>query len=124
MTLLLPAVGGAVTEPRVDSIHVAGDLPMSTGKLLSGTGLERGASLLRLTPVQLRDGIESNLRGLGYLDAEVTVQWPLWDEEINIVRVMVQPGVRSLLSGLVFSGETVFTADSLASLYPEEPGSP
>lgn len=122
--LLLPAVGGAVTEPRVDSIHVAGDLPMSTGKLLSGTGLERGASLLRLTPVQLRDGIESNLRGLGYLDAEITVQWPLWDEEINIVRVSVQPGARSLLSGLVFSGVTVFRADTLASLYPREPGSP
>jgi outer membrane protein assembly factor BamA len=108
----------------VDSILVAGDLPVSENKLLDGTGLSRGASLLRLTPVQVRDGLIFNLRDMGYLEAAVTVQWPLWDDEINIVRVTVQPGIRSLLSALVFEGLSVYTADTLATLYPGEPGDP
>jgi outer membrane protein assembly factor BamA len=125
LVLLLPALAAAeVTEPRVDSVHVAGDLPLSENKLLEGTGLSRGASLLRLTPVQVHDGIVINLNNLGYLEARVTVQWPLWDDEINIVRLTVQPGVRSLLSGLVFDGATVYPADSLATLYPGAPGEP
>ncbi len=117
-------VYGDFTEPVVDSIYVYGEFPVSEHKLLSGTGLEEGASLLRITPVQVRDGIIANLNDIGYLDAVVTVQWPLWDDETDMVRISVEAGVRSLLSGLVFNGAVVFTADSLASLYPGVPGEP
>ncbi|OPL17861.1 MAG: hypothetical protein AVO35_08260 [Candidatus Aegiribacteria sp. MLS_C] len=123
--LLIAAVAVAdIEEPRVDSILVTGPLPVSAGKLLDGSGLERGVSLLRITPVQVTDWLTANLESLGYLDAEVYVQWPLWDDEVNIVRVEVEPGLRSLLSGLVFEGATVFPADSMAGLYPRSPGEP
>jgi len=108
----------------VDSIHVSGSFPISESKLLDGTGLKTGASLLRVTPVQVSDGIVLNLSDLGYLSAEVSVQWPLWDDEINIVRISVESGTRSLLSGLVFSGAQIYTADSLATCYPGLPGEP
>ncbi|MEN8209889.1 MAG: POTRA domain-containing protein, partial [Candidatus Fermentibacteria bacterium] len=113
---------GDFTEPVVDSIYVSGDFPLSENKLLSGTGLKSGVSLLRITPVQVREGIITNLNDIGYLDAAVTVQWPLWDDETDIVRISVEAGVRSLLSGLVFNGAVVFTADSLAMVYPGIPG--
>ncbi len=122
--MLPEMVSAEITEPRVDSIQVTGTVPLSENKLLEGTGLEVGASLLRLTPVQLRDGAEANLRAMGYLDAQITVQWPLWDDEINIVRISVDARDRSLFSGLVFSGVTIFSPDSLATLYPSEPGYP
>lgn len=112
------------TEPVVDSIYVSGDYPVSEHKLLSGTGLKTGASLLRVTPSQVSDGIVVNLKSLGYLDAEVTVHWPLWDDEINIVRISVESGTKSILSGLVFNGALVYSADSLAALYPGSPGEP
>ncbi|NOQ23522.1 MAG: BamA/TamA family outer membrane protein [Candidatus Aegiribacteria sp.] len=118
------AVHADFTEPVVDSIYISGNFPVSEHKLLSGTGLEAGASLLRITPVQVRDGIIVNLNDMGYLDAVVTVQWPLWDDENNIVRISVEAGVRSFLSGLVFNGAIIFTADSLAMLYPGAPGEP
>ena len=125
LILLSPAPSVAdLIEPKVDSIYFSGELPLSENKLLDGTGLEIGSSLLRLTPVQIRDGLVANLNDLGYLDASVDVQWPLWDDETNIVRISVSPGMRSLLSGLVFEGNTIFTADSLASVYPGEPGDP
>ncbi len=54
-------VYGDFTEPLVDSIYVCGEFPVSEHKLLSGTGLEEGVSLLRITPVQVRDGIIANL---------------------------------------------------------------
>lgn len=112
------------TEPVVDSIYVSGDYPVSENKLLSGTGLKTGASLLRITPIQVSDGIVVNLNNLGYLDAEVTVQWPIWDDEINIVRISVESGTRSVLSGLVFNGAVIYSADSLATVYPGSPGEP
>ena len=117
-------VYGDFTEPLVDSIYVCGEFPVSEHKLLSGTGLEEGVSLLRITPVQVRDGIIANLNDIGYLDAVVTVQWPLWDDETDIVRITIEAGVRSLLSGLVFNGAVVYTADSLAAVYPGAPGEP
>ncbi len=123
--LLLPsAVHAAFTEPVVDSIYVYGDIPLSETKLLSGTGLNEGGSLLTITPVQVQDGIIMNLNNIGYLEAVVTVQWPLWDDEINIVRITVETGTRSILSGLVFNGAMVFSVDSLATLYPGAPGEP
>ncbi len=118
------SVHGEFVEPEVDSIYISGDFPVSEHKLLSGTGLEEGASLLRITPVQVRDGIIANLNDIGYLEAVVTVQWPLWDDETDIVRISVEGGIRSLLSGLVFNGAAVFPADSLAMLYPGVPGEP
>ncbi|MBD3277650.1 MAG: BamA/TamA family outer membrane protein [Candidatus Aegiribacteria sp.] len=66
----------------------------------------------------------ANLRSMGFLEPAVKVNWPLWDDEVNIVRIDVQSGRRSMLSGLVFSGNTVFTADSLAQFYPGETGDP
>ncbi|NOQ23533.1 MAG: hypothetical protein GQ565_12920 [Candidatus Aegiribacteria sp.] len=81
------SVHGDFTEPVVDSIYVSGNFPVSENKLLSGTGLKEGASLLSITPVQVRDGIIANLNDIGYLDAVVTVQWPLWDDENDIVRI-------------------------------------
>ncbi len=124
LLFMFSSVHAEFTEPVVDSIYVYGEFPVSEHKLLSGTGLEEGASLLRITPVQVRDGIIANLSDIGYLDAVVTVQWPLWDDETDMVRISVEAGVRSLLSGLVFNGAVVFTADSLASLYPGVPGEP
>ncbi|MCD4774592.1 MAG: BamA/TamA family outer membrane protein [Candidatus Aegiribacteria sp.] len=125
LLLILPsAVYASFTEPVVDSIYVSGDYPVSEHKLLSGTGLETGASLLRITPIQVSDGIVVNLNNLGYLDAEVTVQWPMWDDEINIVRISVESGSRSILSGLVFNGAMIYSADSLATVYPGSPGEP
>ncbi len=125
LLLFMPsAVHAAFTEPVVDSIYVSGDFPVSEHKLLNGTGLQAGASLLRITPVQVRDGIIANLNNIGYLDAVVTVQWPLWDDENNIVRISVEAGIRSLLSGLVFNGAMVIPVDSMAVLYPGAPGEP
>jgi len=125
LILFLPsAVYAAFTEPVVDSVYVSGDLPVSEHKLLSGTGLRTGASLLSVTPDQVRDGIIVNLNNIGYLDAVAAVQWPLWDDENNIVRISVEAGRRSLLSGLVFSGLMLYSADSLATFYPGTPGEP
>ena len=123
LTAVLPLRADLI-EPVVDSISISGDIPISQNKLLDGTGLDIGASLLRITPVQVRDGVETNLRELGYLKPSVTVQWPLWNDEENVVRIGVDTGERSLLSGLVFSGATVFPADTLASFYPASPGDP
>ncbi len=125
--VLLAATTGSLAEmlePEVDSIHVSGSILIPVDELLDGTGLEPGASLLSITPIQVRDGILANMRARGYLDAEVDVQWPLWTDEINVVRIKVEPGDKSLLSGLVFDGVTVFDADTLASLYPGAPGEP
>jgi len=125
LLVLLPSIIYAdYTEPVVDSIYVSGEFPVSEHKLFKGTGLEIGASLLRVTPVQVSDGIITNLTDLGYLTPVVSVQWPLWDDEINIVRISIDAGSRSLLSGLVFNGLTIFSADTLAALYPGQPGDP
>jgi len=118
------ALYASFTEPVVDSIYVSGDHPVSENKLLSGTGLDEGSSLLRITPSQVSDGIVLNLNSIGYLEPVVTVQWPLWDDEINIVRISVDSGTRSLLSGLVFTGTQVYTPEFLATYYPGVPGEP
>jgi outer membrane protein assembly factor BamA len=117
-------VYASFTEPVVDSIYVSGDYPVSEHKLLGGTGLKTGASLLRITPLQVSDGVIANLNSIGYLEATVTVQWPLWDDENNIVRITVKAGTRSILSGLVFNGAVIYSADSLAAFYPGSPGEP
>lgn len=125
LVLFMPSgLQAAFTEPVVDSIYVSGDTPISEHELLSGTGLHEGESLLRITPLQVTDGIVANLSDLGYLDADVTVQWPLWDDENNIVRITVEAGKMSLLSGLVFNGAEIYSADSLATFYPGSPGEP
>jgi outer membrane protein assembly factor BamA len=119
LLFLLPAsLQASFVEPEVDSITVSGDISVSQSKLLHGTGLKPGSSLLRITPVEVQNGIVSNLSALGYLSSTVDVQWPLWDDETAIVRISVDTGMRSLLSGLVFKGITLFSADSLANLYP------
>ncbi len=121
----MPSTGHAdFLEPVVDSIYISGDIPVSEHKLLNGTGLHAGGSLLRITPVQVTDGIVANLNNIGYLDAVITVQWPLWDDENNIVRISVEVGTKSLLSGLVFNGAMIYSVDSLARLYPGAPGEP
>ncbi len=124
LLLLSSAVSAAFTEPVVDSIYVTGDFSLPEHKLLENTGLHPGASLLRITPVQVRDDIIDNLNNIGYLDAIVTVQWPMWDDDINIVRISVETGTKSLLSGFVFNGVELFPVDSLVSLYPGVPGEP
>ncbi|MCD4701066.1 MAG: BamA/TamA family outer membrane protein [Candidatus Aegiribacteria sp.] len=125
LLLFMPsAVHAAFTEPVVDSIYVSGTIPVSEHKLLKGTGLHTGESLLRVTPDQVTDGIIANLNNIGYLDAVVTVQWPLWDDENNIVRISIEAGRRSLLSGLVFNGAMICSADSMATFYPGTPGEP
>ncbi|MCK4504881.1 MAG: BamA/TamA family outer membrane protein [Candidatus Aegiribacteria sp.] len=119
LLFLLPEpLQASFVEPEVDSIIVSGDISVSQSKLLHGTGLKPGSSLLRITPVEVQNGIVSNLSALGYLSSTVDVQWPLWDDETAIVRISVDTGMRSLLSGLVFKGITLFSADSLANLYP------
>lgn len=119
LLLLLPAsLQASFVEPEVDSITVTGDIPVSQTKLLHGTGLKPGSSLLRITPAEVQGGIVSNLNALGYLSPTVDVQWPIWDDETALVRISVDTGMRSLLSGLVFTGVTLFSADSLASFYP------
>lgn len=125
LLFLLPVTSQAsFVEPEVDSIVVAGDIPVSQSKLLHGTGLKPGSSLLRITPAEVQNGIALNLTALGYLSPAVDVQWPLWDDETAIVRISVDTGMRSLLSGLVFKGITLFYADSLANLYPGIIGEP
>ncbi len=122
--LALSSIAGAYEEPVVDSISVSGDLPVSISHLLDGTGLSTGSSLLRVTPTEAQAGIVYNLKALGYLDPEVTVTWPLWGDSERIVRIDIEPGTRSLLSGLVFEGVSIFAADSLASFYSGGPGLP
>jgi len=123
MALAAPAHAG-LTEPTVDSILVTGVLPAPLGDLLEGTEFATGSSLLRTTPNEVREGIVYNLREMGFLDPVVDVQWPSWDDGSGIVRIAVDPGTRSLLSGLVIEGSTLFGADTLASLYRGSPGSP
>ncbi len=124
--LLIAAVSASaqIEEPEVDSLSITGDPPVSESKLLDGTGLERGASLLRTTPGQVERAIEGNLESLGYLSPEVSVTWPEWDDPQGLVRIDVDAGPRSMLSGLVITGATLFAADSLATLYPSATGSP
>ncbi len=125
LLFLLPApLQASFAEPEVDSITVSGDIPVSQSKLLHGTGLKPGSSLLSITPAEVQNGIVSNLTALGYLSSAVDVQWPLWDDETAIVRISIDTGMRSLLSGLVFKGITLFSADSLANLYPGATGEP
>lgn len=111
-------------EPEVDSISVSGRLPVSLDEILEGTGLGTGMSLLRITPSEVQSGIVYNLKALGFLDPSVEVTWPSWDDPVSVVRLKVDPGWRSLLSGMVFEGVTVLSADTLASLYPGLPGEP
>lgn len=124
LLLALSSVAMAFEEPVVDSIGVTGDLPVSLSHLLDGTGLKTGSSLLRITPTEVRSGIIYNLKDMGYLDPEVTVTWPVWGDLERIVRISVQPGDRSLLSGIVLEGVSIFPADSVASLYGGGPGLP
>jgi outer membrane protein insertion porin family len=123
LALTAPA-GATLAEPAVDSISAAGILPVPLQDLLEGTGLSTGASLLRITPPEVQAGIEYNLRALGFLDPSVMVLWPSWDEASSVVRIEIQPGARSLLSGMAFNGVTLFGADTLAGLYPGSPDSP
>jgi outer membrane protein insertion porin family len=123
LTLTAPA-GATLTEPAVDSISAAGILPVPLPDLLEGTGLSVGASLLRITPPEVQAGIEYNLRALGFLEPSVIVLWPSWDEASSVVHIEIQPGSRSILSGMAFNGVTLFGADTLAGLYPGSPDSP
>jgi outer membrane protein insertion porin family len=124
LLILTAPAGATLAEPAVDSISVTGSVPAPLSELLEGTGLETGASLLRITPQEVKAGIEYNLKSLGFLDPSVTVVWPSWDEDASIVHIEIQPGARSVLSGMAFNGVSLFRADTLAGLYPGSPGSP
>jgi len=125
LLLLIPAsLHADLLEPVIDSIIVSVNIPISESALLRGTGLRIDESRLRMTPLEVQYGIVSNLKSLGYLTPAVEVQWPLWNDEIGIVRISADAGTRSMLSGIVFKGVHIFQADSLADLYPGAPGDP
>lgn len=122
--LLFSGIASAITEPEVDSIYVNGDIPVSESKLLSGTGLEVGASLLLITPEEVGEGVKHNLNALGYLYPSVEVEWPSWGEADGVVKLTVETGHLYVMSGLVIDGVSIFPGDSIASLYPVSPGEP
>ncbi|MFO7627331.1 MAG: hypothetical protein R6V62_08750, partial [Candidatus Fermentibacteraceae bacterium] len=57
----------ASTGPSIDSVYFLGNPPLDEGALLSGTGLEPGASVYGLSRVLVGNGVVSNLRSHGYL---------------------------------------------------------
>lgn len=122
--LLLPGNAVSYSEPEVDSIAVFGEIPASESKILAGSGLEVGASLLRITPDEVHDIVVDNLNALGYLTPSVAVEWPSWGETQGIVTLIIDPGQRYIMSGLVIDGISIFPGDSLISLYPASAGSP
>ncbi len=122
--LLLACLAEAseLTESSIDSVAVTGNLPCSTGDILRGTGLKEGASLLTISRGQVLKIVQSNLNGMGYLEATVFIEWPSWDADTAVVTVEVEASRQSLRGALVFRGVTLFPASQLADLYPALPG--
>lgn len=105
-------------------MYFTGNPPLDEGTLLSGTGLEVGASVYGLSRVLVGNGVLSNLRNHGYLDALVEVSWPAWDSGTQAVGISIQSGRRSLLGDVVISGATLFDESELRGLLGLLPGEP
>jgi translocation and assembly module TamA len=101
---------------------VTGNLPCSERDLLSGSGLREGASLYLISRSDVRNAIAYNLTSRGYLEADVTVEWPAWNADTSVVVVRVDAGRQSLRGALVFRGVEVFGPAELADLFPVEAG--
>lgn len=112
-SLALASASGSTAGAVVDSISISGAEDFGRGALLDGSGLRIGASLMEITPSEVRSAILSNLTSEGYIEATVEVQWPEWYEETGIVRIEVSEGRRSLLGPLVFTGNSVMSARDL-----------
>jgi outer membrane protein insertion porin family len=99
---------GSDIIPVVDSISVTGAPWIETDDLLRGSRLEEGKSLLEITQREVYDTILSNLQGMGYLEAGVSVEWPGWNTDEGVIGIVVTPGRKSLLGGIVFQGVSIF----------------
>ncbi len=110
--------------PSIDSVYISGNAPLDERALLAGTGLETGASVYGLSRVLVGNGVLSNLRNHGYLDAEVEVLWPEWDSRTNTVGVHVEPGRRSLLGDVLITGSTAFDEKTIRGFLALSRGDP
>jgi len=115
-SILLWAATPGSLGPTIDSVLVTGNPPLDRGALLSGTGLEPGASLYGLSSAIVGNGVLSNLRAHGYLDASVEVGWPAWDAETYVVGIAVEAGRRSFLGMVEVEGASIFTGEEIRDL--------
>jgi len=122
LLVVCPVKANELTESTIDSVAVTGNLPCSVGDILRGTGLREGASLLTISRGQVLKIVQSNMNGMGYLEATVLIEWPSWDADTSVVTVEVEASRQSLRGALVFQGVTLFPASQLADLYPALPG--
>ncbi len=124
LLLGLAAATPGTLGPTIDSVLVTGNPPLDQDVLLAGTGLEPGASLYGLSRVLVGNGVLSNLRANGYLDASVEVDWPAWDSRTYVVGIGVEPGRRSLLGRVEVEGASVFTGEEIRNLLALSAGQP
>jgi len=114
----------ASTGPSIDSVYFLGNPPLDEDALLSGTGLEPGASVYGLSRVLVGNGVASNLRSHGYLDATVEVLWPAWDSTNYTVGIDVRSGRRSLLGDVEISGAGIIGLEEVRALLEVSHGEP
>ncbi|MCK5786343.1 MAG: BamA/TamA family outer membrane protein [Candidatus Sabulitectum sp.] len=113
-----------MSEPTIDTVTFTSNLPVSDRDLLQGSGLHKGVSIFMVSSNQVRDAVASNLRAQGYLDCDVSVDWPLWGVESYEVKINVLPGRQSLRGGFIFLGDTTLTISGIIDMCPMNFGSP
>lgn len=114
----------ALSEPTIDRITFAGNLPASSGSLLSGSGLHEGVSIFMVSSNQVRDAVTANMMDRGYLDCSVSVNWPRWGAESYEVSIDVDAGRQSLRGTILLSGDSTFANSEITALCPVEYGDP
>ena len=108
----------ALSEPTIDRITFTGNLPVSQGALLRGSGLHEGVSIFLVSSNQVRDAVTSNMMSLGYMNCSVAVIWPRWGSETYEVEIDVIPGPRSLRGNLFLYGDSLLSPVQLEALFP------
>lgn len=108
----------ALSEPTIDAITFAGNLPVSAGTLLRGSGLHEGVSIFLVSSNQVRDAVQTNMMSQGYLNCSVEVAWPRWGSETYEVKITVIPGPQTLRGDLFLYGDTLLSRERLDDLFP------
>ncbi len=114
----------SLSEPTIDSIVFTGNLPVSSGSLLRGSGLHQGVSIFMVSSIQVRDAVTANLMDRGYLNCSVNVIWPRWGSEYYDVEIVVQSGPITTRGDLLIQGESVLSLAQLEELFPADYGEP
>ncbi len=126
MLLFLVFLGKAeaLSEPTIDKVSFSGNLSVSSKDLLRGSGLHEGVSIFMVSSNQVRSAVTANLKGFGYLDCFVNVNWPRWGTEVYEVKINVVAGRQSLRGNLIFLGDSILKVSEMAASCPISYGDP